>query len=74
MSNQTELERLKAEMYVARKAAQVAAAATWEAYAARDAGAAWEAAWEVERKAADAAWVALEAARKADAAKDAWGE
>ena len=52
MTDQTELERLKAEMDAARKAAQVACdaeRAAWEAsYAARDAHAAWEAARKAE--------------------------
>ena len=46
MSTQTELERLKAEMDAARKAAQVAGDA-WDAAraAAREAEAAWEASY-----------------------------
>ena len=56
MTDQTELERLKAEMDAARKAAQVAGeAALYAAWAA-------EAALEAARV-ADAAWAAAAAAR-----------
>ena len=73
MSNQPDLERLKAEMDAARKAAQVAREAAWAADAerpGREADAAWEAVW-VANAAWEAVWVAAwEAARAAEEAAE----
>ena len=63
MTDQTELERVKAEMDAARKAAQVAGeAALYAAWAAEAASYAADAALEAARV-ADAAWAAAAAAR-----------